>query len=120
MEVTLHVTGDADTDGDELAELTNRLREHLLESDVKDVRRPPASAPPGAKGVSVELAQLAVALVAPSGVQPLVAWVRAWLRRNPNASVTLERKGDTVTLTGTSTRQGTTTVDAWTRRHGSS
>jgi hypothetical protein len=119
MEVTVQVAGYPDSDVEERAALTEGLREHLLTTDVEDVRRPASeNAEPGAKGEVVELAQLAVALAAPSGLTPLVTALRAWLSRHPSASVSLDVDGDRVELGGSSTHSESVLVEGWARRHG--
>ncbi len=111
----MHVDGFSDSDPEERAELAWRLQEDLIEADVGSVSRPPAPAPAGAKGPTLEWAQLLVTLV---GALPgLVAAVRGWHNRHADASVTLEIDGDRVTLSDGSSREGRELLAAWLQRH---
>jgi hypothetical protein len=114
-DVRVHVDGYPDSDDEERADLTSRLRADLLAYDV-DVSHPATDAPPGAKGAGLEWAQLVVTLA--GTVPAMVAAVQGWLGRHPRASVTLEIDGDRLTLEEASAADQQRLVDTFLARHG--
>jgi Effector Associated Constant Component 1 len=107
--------GFPDSDPEERAELTSRLRDDLLAAEVGSVARPNAGAPAGAKGAALEWAQLVVTLT--GSLPALIAAVRAWQDRHPRTSVTLEIDGDRVTLSDGRSEEGRALLEAWLHRH---
>jgi hypothetical protein len=115
-DVRIHVAGFPDSDLEERAELAWELLAELRELDAYDVRRPPASAPPGAKGDALEWAELVVSVA--GTLPPLLGAVQSWLGRRRGASVTLEVDGDRLTLADPSPDERRELIETWTRRHG--
>ena len=77
---------------------------------------PAVHAPAGAKGAALEWAQLVVGLAGSLG--PLLAALRAWIGRHPDAAVTLEIEGDKITLDKASPADRQRLVEAFLARHG--
>ena len=67
----MHVVGYPDSDEEERAELTSRLRDEIREHGIDEVSHPPVPPPPGSKGGGLEWAQLVVTL---AGTVPSLAW----------------------------------------------
>jgi hypothetical protein len=95
-QLRVQVGGYPDSDDEERADLTSRLRDEMVEKGVDDVSHPEADAPAGAKGGALEWAQLVVGLSGTIG--PMLTALRAWFGRHPDAAVTLEIDGDTLTI----------------------
>jgi len=115
QEVRLHIEGYPDSDDEERAELAWRLGQDLSDLDIDEVRRPAADAPAGAKGSTLEWAQLIVTL---AGTLPsLVMAVQAWTERHRGASVTLDIGGDRLTLDNLSADERRALVQEWLDRH---
>jgi hypothetical protein len=110
------VGGFPDSDPEERAELASRLGEDLIAAELGSVSRPSAAAPPGAKGAALEWAQLLVTLT--GSLPGLLAAVRAWQDRHPQASVTLEIEGDRITLSDGRSKEGRELLETWLARHG--
>jgi len=115
-QLRVQVQGLPDSDDQERAELASRLRDELLEHGVEEVAHPEVRAPSGAKGSAYEWAELLVGLAGTVG--PLLAALRGWLGRNPEAAVTLEIDGDTLTLDKASPADRQRLVEAFLARHG--
>jgi AcrR family transcriptional regulator len=115
-QLRIQVQGLPDSDDEERAELTSRLRDEMLEQGVDDVAHPDARAPDGAKGGALEWAQLVVGLAGSLG--PLLSAMRGWLGRHPDAGVTLEIDGDKLTLDKASRADRERLVEAFLARHG--
>lgn len=109
-----------ETDPEELAEITARLRRELLELDVADVELVDAGEPPeGAKAVeAIVLGALLVRLAKGAGSLPgVVAAIQGWLGNKAGRTVKLQIDGDTIELTGASERNQKRLVDMWVERH---
>jgi len=122
VSVEIRVGVEPDSDDEELAELTARLRRLLLELDVAGVDRPSSDeAPAGAKGVeAMALGTLAVTLARRAGaLRAITAGVQSWLTAQRNRTVKIELDGDTLELTGVSSREQERLVDLWIDRHAS-
>ena len=109
-----------DSDAEELAELTRRLRGQLLELDVDAVE--PATggeAPPGSKGVELlAIGGLVIQFAMKSEVlKSVVNATTAWLGRQQGRSVKLTLDGDTLEVTGVSSDEQRQLVDLWVARH---
>ena len=107
-------------DAGELAELTGRLRDELLELDVDAVE--PATggaAPDGAKGLELlAIGGLVVRFAMKAGVLRAVADATVgWLGRQQARSVKLTLEGDTLELTGVSSDEQQRLIDLWVARH---
>jgi hypothetical protein len=121
QQATLEIRLDAgDSDAEELAELTARLRRELLQLDVDAVDRPPGGAPPpGAK--AVELIAVGTLLVSlgrsATKLGSVVRTVQGWAGTRPQRTVKLELDGDTIEISGASSREQERLVDLWIERH---
>ena len=114
------VDAGADSDAEELAELTRRLRGQLLELDVDAVE--PATggeAPAGSKGVELlAIGGLVIQFAMKSEVlKSVVDATTAWLGRQQGRSVKLTLEGDTLEVTGVSSDEQRRLVDLWVARH---
>jgi hypothetical protein len=115
-QLRVQVQGLADSDDEERAELASRLRDEMLEQGVEEVAHPEAHTPQGAKGAAFEWAQLVVGLAGSLG--PLLTALRGWIGRHPDAAITLEIDGDTITLDKASPADRQRLVEAFLARHG--
>jgi hypothetical protein len=115
-QLRVQVQGLPDSDDEERAELASRLREEMVEQGVEEVAHPEARAPEGAKGAALEWAQLVVGLAGSIG--PLLAALRGWIGRHPDAGITLEIEGDKLTLDRASPADRQRLVEAFLARHG--
>jgi hypothetical protein len=109
-----------DTDSEELATLTRRLRSELLDLDVDAIESMTAGdAPDGAKGVELlALGGLVVQFVLqPEVLSSIVDGVRAWLQRQSAHSVKLTLDGDSLEVTGMSSAEQDRLVELWVARH---
>jgi hypothetical protein len=108
-----------DSDAEEVAEATLQLRRELLELDVDAVEVPRAGeAPPGTRAVELAaLGALAVTVAKSQLLGPVVAAIRAWLAASPQRSIKLELDGDTLELSGLSSKEQRRLTDEWLRRH---
>jgi Effector Associated Constant Component 1 len=114
-QLRVQVEGLPDSDDQERAELADRLREELLYQGVEEVAHPQGRAPDGAKGPALEWAQLVVGLV--GSVGPLLAALRGWTDRHPDAAITLEIEGDKITLDKASAADRERLVETFLARH---
>jgi hypothetical protein len=113
--ILLNIAGYPDSDEYEVSELSQRLQRELLETDVDDVAPGLADAPHGAKGAAVAWNQL---IVTSGRLGDVVQAVIAWSNRHPDAAVSLEIHGDTLTLRGGGLDQhAQDAVDAFVSRH---
>lgn len=110
---------DEDADPEELAQLTARLRDELLELDVEAVERPrEGSPPPGTRAVElVAVGTLLASFAKPELLTGIVAAIRSWLGRSGQRTVKLEMDGDLLELTGVSSEEQRRLTDEWLRRH---
>lgn len=109
-----------DRDGEELFELTQGLREELLELDVDSVAlESEGAAPDGSKGPELlALGGLVIKFMLNSAVlKSVVDTSAAWLGRQGARSVKLTLDGDTLELTGVSSDQQSRLVEQWIVRH---
>jgi hypothetical protein len=115
--IQLAIGGDAVAE--EVAEATLQLRRELLDLDV-DAVEPQAGGepPPGTRGVELAaLGALAVTISQSELLAPVMAAVRWWLAGSPQRSIRLELGGDTLELTGVSSKEQQRLTDEWLRRH---
>jgi hypothetical protein len=118
--VTAELEAGPDVDAEELAELSGRLRDALLELDVEAVE--PASdgaAPEGAKGVELlAIGGLVIRFVmSPTMLKSVVDVAAGWLSRQQARSVKLTLDGDTLEITGTSSEEQQRLTELWVARH---
>ena len=119
--LAVRLEGGPDVDDEELAELTRRLRNELLDLDVDDVV-PEAAAgegPAASKGVAIgAIGGLLVQFVlSPEGLRSVVSGVRSWLSRQDIRSVKLSLDGDTCEVSGLDSDEQRRLVDLWIDRH---
>ena len=108
-----------DADAQEVAEATLQLRRELLDLDV-DAVEPQAGGepPPGTRAVELAaLGALAVTISQSELLAPILAAVRWWLADAPQRSIKLELDGDTLELTGVSSKEQQRLTGEWLRRH---
>jgi hypothetical protein len=108
-----------DADAQEVAEATLQLRRELLDLDA-DAVEPQAGGepPPGTRAVELAaLGALAVTISQSELLAPILAAVRWWLADAPQRSIKLELDGDTLELTGVSSKEQQRLTDEWLRRH---
>jgi hypothetical protein len=107
-------------DAEQVAEATLRLRRELLDLDVEAVELPSAGEPPPGSR-AVELAALGALLVTMGKSQLLgsvVVAVRSWLAGSAQPrSIKLELDGDTLELSGVSSKEQRRLTDEWLARH---
>lgn len=112
-ELMLSIGAGPAADEQELAELTQHLREDLLETGVESVEQVRgAKAPAGSKGDAVTLATLAVTL-APTALTGLISMLQSWLTRHERTSVTLQKGDQIVTVTGTLSKDQQQLIADW-------
>ena len=120
-ELTVEVEAAADTDAEELAQLTNRLREELLGLDVEAVYSVSGGeVPDSSKGIDLLAAgALVVRFVLRQEIlQSIIDGVRSWLGRQHARSIKLTLDGDSLELTRASTAEQNRLVELWVMRHG--
>jgi hypothetical protein len=120
VDLLLQVAGAEDLEPDELASLTEQLREELLDLDVDDVR--PASggaAPEGSK--AIELAALGALIVrlatSPKALLGVVRTISGWVRRSGARSVHVQIGDDVLEVSGISSEDQHALIGAWIERH---
>jgi hypothetical protein len=108
-----------DTDAEEVAEATLRLRRELLDLDVEAVELARAGEPPpGTRAVELtELGALLVTVAQSQLLGPVLAAVRSWLAGSPQRSIKLELDGDVLELSGVSSAEQRRLTNEWLRRH---
>jgi hypothetical protein len=109
-----------DRDEEELFELTQGLREELLELDVDEVALgSDGAAPDASKGPELlALGGLAIKFMLNSAVlKSVVDTTVAWLGRQGARSVKLSLDGDSLELTGVSSEEQSRLVEQWIARH---
>jgi hypothetical protein len=119
-ELSVELQAVPDTDMEELAQLTDRLRAELLDLDVYSVQQPVrGEAPEDAKGASLlAVGELVVRLVASAEVLTgIIGGVRSWLERNRVRSVKITLDGDTLELPHVSSAEQERLINLWVTRH---
>ena len=110
----------ADTEPEEVDELTIRLRRELLELEVERVETAPSGEPPaGSRAFEVlALGGLVVTLARDAGaLKGVVRTLQSWLARDQRRSVKLELDGDALEVTGVSSQEQERLIAAWLARH---
>ena len=110
---------DEGADPEELADLTSHLRDELLDLDVEAVALPRlGEPPPGSRAVDlVALGTLIVTFAKSEVLVAVVTAVRAWLADSQQRSVKVTFDGDTLELTGLSSKEQHRVVAQWLDRH---
>jgi len=120
-ELAIELLADPDTDAEELAQLTDRLRTELLGLDVGAVyAASKAEAPDSSKGIDLLAAgALAVQFVLRADVlQSVIDGLRSWLGRQHARGIKLTLDGDSLELAKASTAEQDRLVELWVMRHG--
>lgn len=110
----------ADSDAEELAQLTAKLRRDLLQLDVDSVEHARSGMPPiGAKAVDViAIGTLLVTLGrSVTRLTSVVRAVQGWVGTEPKRTVKMELDGDSIEISGASTSDQQRLVDLWIERH---
>jgi hypothetical protein len=119
-QLRLVIDTDPEADNEELEQLTRRLRQEILDSDVGDVYLVKAGeVPTGAKsGDPVTWGALLVTLAASEGViATLINLLKSWLTRNEQRRIALEIDGDRLEVTGLSSEEQHRLINEWMNRH---
>jgi len=120
-ELAIELLADPDTDAEELAQLTDRLRTELLGLDVDAVyAASKAEAPDSSKGIDLLAAgALVVQFVLRADVlQSIIDGLRSWLGRQHARCIKLTLDGDSLELAKASTAEQDRLVELWVMRHG--
>jgi hypothetical protein len=120
LSLTLRVEGEAGVDAQELDEVTRRLRQQLLELDVRSVGPVQAGRPPpGARSADVMMVgSLLVTLTrSPDLLKTLVGVVQGWLAGQHACGVELQIGGDTLKVSGLSSAEQRRLIDLFVERH---
>jgi hypothetical protein len=117
--LAVHLVVGPESDAEEVAGATQRLRRELLDLDVEAVELARAGEPPpGTRAVEVmALGALVVSLAKSQVLVSVVAAVRSWLGGQQQRSIKLELDGDVLELTGVSSTEQQRLTDEWLRRH---
>jgi hypothetical protein len=117
--LSIEVTGNADSDDEDVARATMQLRRELLDLDVGAVEVPSAGeAPQGTRGVDLAAVGALAVTIANSGLlNAVVTAVKSWLSRSQRRQIKLVIDGDVLELTGLSSDEQRRLTDAWLRRH---
>jgi hypothetical protein len=108
----------ADSDTEELADLAGGLHAELLDVDAAAVAALTAEeAPEGAKGLGTLAGWLLVQFGNLDGLRAVLAVVRGWASRT-GRTVEVSIGGDTLKVTGATSQQQETIINAWLARHG--
>ncbi len=115
----LHVLPVADSDAEELADLTTELHAELLSVDgTSTAPLPGEAAPDGAKGLGDAAGWLVAQFGTLDGLRAVVAAVRGFAGRTGRA-VEVSIDGDVLKVTGVTSQQQGQIIDAWLARHAS-
>jgi hypothetical protein len=119
-QVILNIDAGSEADTEELEELTQQLREELMELNVESVDLVRAGEEPvGAKVVEpVSWGTIVVTLLAAGGVvTTLINAIQSWLTRHEQRSIIIKINGDQLEIKGISSQEQQKLVDAWISRH---
>ncbi len=119
-QLQIEIGAPADSDDQERAELTQRLRDELLDLDVDAVNLARgADVAMGAKAIdATAIAELIVHLgSAPAILGSVSACIRSWLQRQRAQSVKLTLDGDTLEVTAVSSAEQDRLITMWVARH---
>lgn len=115
--LVLQVLPGEDSDVEELADLSDRLSEELLEYDVSSVGPLPAEeVPPGAKGIGQVAGWLVAQFGSLENLLTVINGVRAWAARN-RRTVKITMNGDTLEIGAATAEQQQDLIDDWLARH---
>ena len=116
--LVMQVVPMADSDAEELADLTGQLHAELLGVDDASVGPRPAEAvPEGAKGLGDVTGWLVAQFGTLDGLRALLAAVRGFASRT-GRTVEVSIGGDPIKVSGATSQQQQQLIDAWLARHG--
>lgn len=120
QQATLEIRLDAaESDPEELAQLTAKLRRELLQLEVDAVDHPVGGKPPpGAKAVDMILVGTLLVSLGRSAdkLGSVVRAIQGWVGMRAR-TVKLELDGDPIEITGVSSRDQQRLIDLWIERH---
>ena len=116
-DLVLQVLAAADEDEEELAEVTRRLRVHLLDLDVDSVL-PLVEAidPDGAKGMGAVIGALLIRFGTPDGLRSLLAAVAGWATRTGH-NIEISYGKDILKVSGVTPAQQERIISDFLSRH---
>ena len=119
-DLSVELQAGPDTDAEELARLTGRLRAELLDLDVDAVQQlAGGEVPQDSKGAGWAAAGGLVvrSAASPEVLTSLIRGIRSWLGRNRVRSVKLTLDGDALEVSGVSSAEQDRLIDLWVTRH---
>jgi hypothetical protein len=115
--LVLQVLPVADSDAEELADLTGGLHAELIDVEAASVALLTSEAAPvGAKGLETLAGWLVAQFGTLDGLRAVVAAVRGWASRT-SRTVEVSIGGDVLKVTGVTSQQQDQIIDAWLARH---
>jgi hypothetical protein len=117
VDVLVRVDAGPGADDADTAQLAQQLRTELVAHDLDPVV-PDSIAPPGAKGVGLDIGALLVTLSASGGLlTTLLGVLQSWLLRHSGSRIVLEIDGDRVELTGATDAERRRALESWLARY---
>jgi hypothetical protein len=112
-ELTFNIDRSLAADEQEVAELSQSLREDLVGLGVESVKQARGGeAPVGSKGDPLTLGTLVVTL-GPTALAGLITILQSWLTRHERNSLTLQSKGRTITVKGPLSKDQQQVITEW-------
>ncbi len=114
-----------DVDEEELENLTHQLQQELNELNVEKVdlvrkKEDDTSLSNTKSGEVISWGSLLVTLAASGGIlSSVINVIQSWISNHKDHSITLEIKGDKITVNGISKKDETKLIDRWLNRHNS-
>jgi hypothetical protein len=120
LSLTVRIEAEDEADAQELDELTARLRQQLLEVDVRAVEPIRTASPPGTRAVeAMVLGSLLVTLVrSPELLKGIVGVIQNWLGGNRARTVEVQIAGDLLKVGGLSATEQQRLIDLFVEKHG--
>jgi hypothetical protein len=119
LSLSVRIDVGEEADAQELDELTRRLREQLLEADVRAVEPIQTTPPAGTRAVeAMVLGSLLVTLArSPELLKGIVGVVQNWLASSRARTVELQIAGDTLKVGGLSAAEQRRLIDLFVEKH---
>ena len=115
-DLLVQVSSSPDGDAEELAEMVARLREDLLELDVRAAEPMlEARAPDSSKGALAAVGGWLVVTLGPEALRTVIHRVAAWATRT-NSTVEISLGGDVLKVTGLDRDQQNLLINEWLNR----
>lgn len=116
-QLKLVLDGGQGADAEETAQLSQQLRQDILQLDVDSADFDRSGvAPAGAKGDPITLGALAITL-APGLITSLFNLLQSWLTRHEKSSVTIELGKDKIVFTGNPSKEERQLIETVLARH---